>query len=79
MSNKCHFVFLNGNIYLFIFILVKNVFLISMMSNTLILCNKIQEINKKIYSILVNNRLYTPPNEAFMAQICQKFAKQRLF
>jgi hypothetical protein len=37
MSNKCHFVFLNGNIYLFIFILVKNVFLILMMPNTLTL------------------------------------------
>jgi hypothetical protein len=35
MSNKCHFVFLNGNIYLFIFIIVENFFLILMMSNTL--------------------------------------------
>jgi hypothetical protein len=35
-----------------------------------------------IYSILVNNRLYTPPNEGInwpkLAQICQKSAKQRL-
>jgi hypothetical protein len=32
MSNKCHFVFLNGNIYLFIFIIVENFFVISTMS-----------------------------------------------
>jgi hypothetical protein len=35
MLNKCRFVFLNGNIYLFIFILVEIFFLISTMSNKL--------------------------------------------
>jgi hypothetical protein len=51
MSIECHFVFLNRNIYLFIFILVENFFLTSMIFDFDFCPIKIQENKQHFYYV----------------------------